>query len=191
MRHVLHRSLERALVLIVFLLLCFCNESGPTGSTTEPEGAPTTLTDLRLDSDDIASWSEVDSEYVTFTATELYDFINGGAMPYEICGLDTGFNQMFLSGDERSMKCLVGDFVEETQADSIFATQSRSYFQVFTLKEYSDTAVFGSSNLSGATIIAVFGQFYFEMQFSGYSDTDLLTDDAVLFIEAWRKKVIQ
>lgn len=163
------------MMVLAFLVICACDDTG-TGAQT------VTLSEFRLAAQ-IAGWSESVAEgYVEYDTTDLYTYIDGGAIPYIKTGMENGIRQKLVGPDSVRLDALVMDFGSEAEARAMYQLKLDNYQIRLPIGSYAESTAFGYQFLNGASVFAYFGRYYCDLTFIQYREPGQAVVDAAAFI---------
>ena len=177
------------IVIICMLALPLC-DSG----TDPPQDDTVKAADLRI-VNEVPGWSEDANSYIEFkTYAELYSLIDGGADIYIDNGLIEGIYQSMtgISGhsDTFYVAIYAEDFGTASNAETIYnVIVDREMADTIHIDGYSETIAVGSAALGGGGVYAHFGKFYFWLNFTGYSNSEDIAEDAAKFLDIYQSKI--
>jgi len=179
-----------ATAAFVFVLACqlATNSDGDDGGGDDTTTI-SAVADLRL-STEVSNWSEASGSYKEFDVQGLYDIINGGAVTDENNGLVEGIFQEMAGSSGRNVEIRVEDFGNAASATAMFNySATNSVSQKVTFADFAEATAVGTQVLGGVTVFAHFGKFYFNLQFTGYSDNQVAAADANGFLKTYQNKL--
>ena len=177
------------IVIICMLALPLC-DSG----TDPPQDDAIKAADLRL-VNEVPGWSEDANSYIEFkTYAELYSLIDGGADIHIDNGLVEGIFQSMIGISSRSdtfyAEVYAEDFGTAANAQSIYnAIVANDMVDTIHIDGYDKSVAIGSTALGGGGVYAHFGKFYFWLNFTGYSNSDDIAEDAVKYLDIYQSKI--
>jgi hypothetical protein len=164
-----------------------CKLGGPDDGGNDP--GVSSASDLRLTTE-ISGWSDNAGQYKEYDCDGLFDLIDGGAVAHRDNGLIEGIYQEMSGLNGRAVKIFVEDFGTAANATSMFEYAEQSYVtQPVTITSYPATVATASQTLSGISVYAHFGKFYFSLDFQGYTDQTTPVSDANGFLATYENKL--
>lgn len=158
-------------------LFAVCDEPGPTQQVVSIEA-------FRLTQTDYPEWRE--QQYTEYDSTSFFQLINGGAQFYDDHGLVSGTYQDLRDDSlERICELFVMDFGSAAAAKHVFEEKKTTMSQITQLGDYPQTTAMKMTHLSGIQGYAHFGQHYFEVLLSGYSDAAVAEQLAVSILQSF------
>ncbi len=145
---------------------------------------------LRLASGDISSWAEDQSGgFISFTASNMQQLVNGGAPQYVEKGLVAGFEQRMSNGS-KAVKLLILDFGTEANAVAMYTKKDSENSDKSDVGTYPQSvAQLDNSAMDGVTAIAHFGKYFMELAFTGYTDKSESRATAKSFVEVFEVNI--
>ena len=140
-------------------------------------------------SDEITDWADQAEYFVVFDTAQLYDLIDGGDEFYISKGLVNGFTQRLLKNSGTICDPFIFNFGTVQNATTTFMAQSNNITTPVLLSGYSDSTVIGDEFGGGAKIYAHFDRYELELSLMGYTDIELLKEDAALFLQVYESKI--
>jgi hypothetical protein len=145
-------------------------------------------TTLRI-TDDVDGWTDKPEHFATFDTAQLYDLIDGGAPIYNDEGLVDGIYQFLENNDGKSCAISFYNFSTSDKSLAMFTVQKSWVSAGIVIPGYADSIAVGDETIGGAMIYTRFNQFDLEMTLGGYTDVELLKNDAVLFLDVYKAKI--
>lgn len=170
--------------------LMFC-EFGTSGESTR------TVKALQISSTEISPWTEDADGFRDFSSLDgLTSIMNGGADEYynrnAVDGFFQNMSNKISESTTYSVECRVINFgtVENATTMFNFKTQDISTKDEVGSLGLSVALIDPDASLTGCAGYAHFGQYYFELNYSGYgSSKSQAKQDAASFIEVFQDKV--
>ena len=147
---------------------------------------------LRLTNGVVAGWSEnTEYPYTTFTASNLFNLINGGAQEFVDRGMKEGFRQGMTNGPDKTFTSLVMDFGTAENALNMYTLKLQQFMGTKeTAGAFPENQAFVNTSTSGYEAYGVFGNVMVVIWMDGYgTDKSEAKADAVLFLEAYKNKI--
>lgn len=183
------RSLMLVSLLAIFGFNCKVVDDN-TGDTTE------TLSTFKVASGEISGWTfQTGFEWLEFTASNMNDLVDGGAVVFTNGGLVKGAAQRMqnLSSTPTTEKneIWIMDYSTKTIAANMFQSYSTGD-QFSSPKEISgfskSVALLDDSSVEGCKIIANFDQFIILIGLSNYTDLTKAVSDAKQLLQVFQNK---
>ncbi len=155
---------------------------------TDPVAAVLWDNDMRL-TDEVTGWTDQPGHFAAFDTAQLYDLIDGGAPIYNDEGLVDGIYQFLENSDGNYCAISFYNFGTPENSLAMFTVQKNLVSSEVVIPGYNDSVALGDETIGGAMIYARFNQFDLELGFSGYTDVELLKNDAKLFLDVYKSKI--
>ena len=172
------------------LLLVVCNLS--TNKTTSG-GKATNVSQLFPTETDISNWKKNTTYgYTTWTAANFNQDIDGGYEVYTDRGMiECGDIAMDgPNGAELLHQSFIMDFGFDSTATVMYNYKKDQFStQAVAISGYDQADAFAYPGIGVITAFAHFNKFYFELQFSGYSDQAQALQAASLFLGLFKSKI--
>lgn len=154
---------------------------------SEGDGGDQGLRIFKLGNNEVSGWNESSCFDFNVSNCSSEAGLDGGSEEYINEGMVEGFRQMMQKtdyiGDLRIM-----DFGDATKATNMF-NKKTSNLSDKKLGNFAETQAATEDNLSGVNAYAHFGKFYFEIQFTGYSNKTDAKSTAASFMELYENKL--
>jgi len=178
---------KNVFISMIIMIGCaiFCSNSAPAEVASEPIA----LEKLSIKKGDISNWNP-ESEMAVYVADQLYEHIDGAATQYLEKGvIKTGYQH--LTGPDKAMvECYVFDFGSDAKANTMFE-QKKLERANDTVKDptYTDSTLIVSPVLGGVSSSAHFGNFYIEVNVTGFGVQNAAIETLDLFLGFFKNKV--
>ncbi|MBN1130534.1 MAG: hypothetical protein JXA71_16195 [Chitinispirillaceae bacterium] len=147
------------------------------------------LEQIKINDGDISNWTpEADAQI--YVGTQLFDYNDGGAPQYLEKGcIKTSVQR--LNGQNGSMvESMIMDFGKQENAIAMFQEkQIQNAGRTISHPEYADSVVSLVTVLGGVHGFTYYGNFYFEIIVTGFSDIAQALQTFDLFFGLYRKKI--
>lgn len=170
---------------MMLVLVCSCKIELDTNHNSILKVSDFTLTD------EISGWTAEGSVASFNDANSLELVMDGGYQIYTDNGMIEGIQEKMSTSDGRRNQIMVMDFGSPDKASAMYQFQKTSLTGRSATFAYPDTVAIGRVTLSGITIFAHFGRFYFECGMGGYLPATKAIADGNLFLGYFEAKANQ
>lgn len=144
---------------------------------------------FRLTDNEISGWVDQPDLFISFDSLQLYNLINGGADVYFEYNAEDGIFQALNKGEDFSCDVFIYNCVSSENAESLFNDKTEISTATMTIPGYDRSNVLASDFLGGAMLYVHWNKFFLEISLSGYSDLEVLKNDASQFLSQYSAKI--
>jgi hypothetical protein len=181
MRLLVSRALYCSIVPVA--LLCGCRLMALSDMPNPP------LEQIKINEGDISNWAP-EAEAQIYVGTQLFDYNDGGAPQYLEKGCIKTSVQRLNGQNGTMVESMIMDFGKESNAIAMFQEkQIQNAGRTIKHPEYADSVVSLVTVLGGVHGFAHYGNFYFEIIVTGFSDITQAMQTFDLFFGLYRKKI--
>jgi hypothetical protein len=171
--------MRKLIIAGLLLLLCLSLPARPNSTTPDMD----LFAELRSTVSRIPGWAEQKERYRSFTATELYEIIDGGATEYQKQGLIKGIVAAWTS-EGKSLEIYFDKFGSSSRAKDMVKIKKKSSNEPHDMpKGHAVSAVYDPV-IGGCVVFWSKDCFYMEMTLTGYDSPRSEIQDAQTIIDS-------
>lgn len=138
---------------------------------------------LRTAASRVPGWTEQKEQYRFFTAKELYEIIDGGAVEYDKQGLKSGICVSLTSRD-KSLEIYFEDFGSSSRAKGMVSIKKKSSSDPKKFSQVNVALAIYDEVIGGCVVYWAKGDYYIEMTLNGYDSLEKALRDAATLINS-------
>jgi hypothetical protein len=131
----------------------------------------------------VPGWTEQKKQYRSFTAKELYGFIDGEAAVHQKQGLKSGIG-ISLTSEAKSLEMYLEDFGTYSRAKGMVGIKKKSLSDPKKIPQVTVAPAIYEEVIGGCIAYWAKGRFYIEMTLTGYDSLQNAVRDAVTLIDS-------